>query len=408
MRRGSVQVRLKPDPTFTERSCRDSGCRADRTRPSRASSARSRRPTARVDRYGAFAKPMPCSPLIEPSSATTPLEQLALRLPARAPARPASSGSTMRLTWMLPSPAWPKRRRSRRSYVALQRVDHVEQLRDAAARHDDVVVDLQRGRSRAAPARVSRRDAPRASSRSASLARAATSMRAGRRGTPLDHAPLPPRRPPRMPSHFDDQQRAGARRREPLADVRADGLERVARRSARSPPARRGAESARSPRRPLPRMSGEATRAASRCAGGFGTRRSVIFGDDRQRAFRPDEQLRQVVADDVLHRLRAGADDLAGRQHRLEREHVALRRAVLERARPAGALGDVAADRRLLEAGRIRRIEQADALDRACRSPVMTFGSTTASRFGSSISRMRFSRSIDSTTPPRVGTAPPV
>ena len=66
--------------------------------------------------------------------------------------------------------------------------------------------------------------------------------------------------------------------------------------------------------------------------------------DDRQRAFRADQQLRQVVADDVLHRLRAGVHDLAGRQHRLERQHVALRRAVLERARSASAFGDVAAD----------------------------------------------------------------
>ena len=54
---------------------------------------------------------------------------------------------------------------------------------------------------------------------------------------------------------------------------------------------------------------------------------------------------------------------LAGRQHRFETEHVLLRHAVLERARSAGALGDVAADHRLPQAGRIRRIEQADALD---------------------------------------------
>ena len=41
-----------------------------------------------------------------------------------------------------------------------------------------------------------------------------------------------------------------------------------------------------------------------------------------------------------------------------------LRDAVLERARPAGALGDVAADHRLSQARRIRRIEQPDAFDR--------------------------------------------
>ena len=77
----------------------------------------------------------------------------------------------------------------------------------------------------------------------------------------------------------------------------------------------------------------------------------------------PTSRLREVVADDVLHDLAAGADDLARRQHGLESEHVLLRDAVLERARPARALGDVAADRRLPQAGRIRRIEQADALD---------------------------------------------
>ena len=38
----------------------------------RASSARSPRRDSSIDRNGAFAKPMPCSPLIEPSSATTP------------------------------------------------------------------------------------------------------------------------------------------------------------------------------------------------------------------------------------------------------------------------------------------------------------------------------------------------
>ena len=88
------------------------------------------------------------------------------------------------------------------------------------------------------------------------------------------------------------------------------------------------------------------------------------FGDDRQRAFRSDEQLRQVVADDVLDHLAAGADHFPGRQDGLEPEHVALRRAVLERARTAGALGDVAADHRLPQRRRVGRIEQADLLDR--------------------------------------------
>ena len=34
-----------------------------------------------IDRYGAFAKPMPCSPLIEPFERDDTFEQLALGLP---------------------------------------------------------------------------------------------------------------------------------------------------------------------------------------------------------------------------------------------------------------------------------------------------------------------------------------
>ncbi len=86
--------------------------------------------------------------------------------------------------------------------------------------------------------------------------------------------------------------------------------------------------------------------------------------DDGERPLGPDQQVRQVVADDVLDDLPAGLDDLAGRQHRLEAQHVLLGRPVLERARPAGALGDVAADDRLPQRRRVRRIEEPDLLDR--------------------------------------------
>ena len=56
-------------------------------------------------------------------------------------------------------------------------------------------------------------------------------------------------------------------------------------------------------------------------------------------------------------------DDLAGRQHGLERQHITFCRAVFERARPPGALGDVAANGRLPQPGRIGRIEQSDMLN---------------------------------------------
>jgi hypothetical protein len=86
--------------------------------------------------------------------------------------------------------------------------------------------------------------------------------------------------------------------------------------------------------------------------------------DDRERAFRSDDQLGEVVADDVLDGLAAGTDHFARRQHRFEAKDVALRRAVFERARTTGAFGDVAANRRASERRGIGRIEQAASLDR--------------------------------------------
>ena len=60
------------------------------------------------------------------------------------------------------------------------------------------------------------------------------------------------------------------------------------------------------------------------CTGGFGIEPQDDLRDDRERALGADEQMREVVADDVLHDLAAGADDLAGRQHGFEPEHVVL------------------------------------------------------------------------------------
>ena len=63
----------------------------DRRPPSPASSARSRPATARAAGTAPSAKPMPCSPLIDPSSATTPSNSTAPPAPARASSS-ASSG----------------------------------------------------------------------------------------------------------------------------------------------------------------------------------------------------------------------------------------------------------------------------------------------------------------------------
>ncbi len=58
-------------------------------------------------RYFAFEKPMPCSPVTEPSSATTPSNSACSVTRTRALVS-GSLASTMMLTWMLPSPTWPK------------------------------------------------------------------------------------------------------------------------------------------------------------------------------------------------------------------------------------------------------------------------------------------------------------
>ena len=92
-----------------------------------------------------------------------------------------------------------------------------------------------------------------------------------------------------------------------------------------------------------PRMpSNVASMVAFAC--GFGTRRTVIFVMIASVPSEPTSSCVEVVADDILDGLGAGVDDLARRQHRFERKDVALRRAVAERARPAGAFRNVAAD----------------------------------------------------------------
>ena len=74
--------------------------------------------------------------------------------------------------------------------------------------------------------------------------------------------------------------------------------------------------------------------------------------------------MRQIVADDVLDDLASRFDDIAVRKDGLQSQHELLGRSVLERARSAGALGDIAADDGRLQRRWIRRIKQPDALDR--------------------------------------------
>ena len=69
------------------------------------------------------------------------------------------------------------------------------------------------------------------------------------------------------------------------------------------------------------------------------------FGDDAQCALRADEQILQRVARDVLDTGVAEPRDPAVGQHDLEAHHIVARDAVLEAAKPAGVLRDVAANR---------------------------------------------------------------
>ena len=81
--------------------------------------------------------------------------------------------------------------------------------------------------------------------------------------------------------------------------------------------------------------------------------------DQRQRALRPDEDAREVVAAGALGGGRAEAHQLAGAGDGGERQHVVARGAVLHRARAAGVAGQVAADAAVARAGGVGRPEQA-------------------------------------------------
>src|SRR5207248_84268 len=75
------------------------------------------------------------------------------------------------------------------------------------------------------------------------------------------------------------------------------------------------------------------------------------FGGQGERALGADDQLGEVVAGGDLGRLAAGPDDLAGRQHRLQPEHVVPGDAVLDRTHAARVRPDIPADARAQFAG---------------------------------------------------------
>jgi hypothetical protein len=86
--------------------------------------------------------------------------------------------------------------------------------------------------------------------------------------------------------------------------------------------------------------------------------------DDAEGALGADEQLRQVVAGDVLAVAPAGPEQAAVGERHLEGENVLARRTVQQRPGAGGVFGEVAAEKAHVAARGIGRIEQPLGLDR--------------------------------------------
>ena len=85
--------------------------------------------------------------------------------------------------------------------------------------------------------------------------------------------------------------------------------------------------------------------------------------DDAERAFRTREELRHVVARNVLDVLAARMQHIAVREDDFETLHIVLRDAVLEAAQTARVLRDRAAEARRLDRARIGRVDEAELCD---------------------------------------------
>ncbi len=85
------------------------------------------------------------------------------------------------------------------------------------------------------------------------------------------------------------------------------------------------------------------------------------FGDDAERAFRADEQARQVIAGSGFLRAARGVDDAPVGQHHFQRQHVLAHRAVAHRVGSGGARRRHAAQGGV--GARVYREEQAGVLD---------------------------------------------
>ena len=227
---------------------------------------------------------------------------------------------------MLPSPTCPKHAHPQAGRLA-ERRDGAEQLRHPRPRHHHVVIDLERRQpaqrrrqvAAHAPERFAlltvaavRRSLAPADRQAASTRGRSASTAAGEPSTSISRSTAAPagrglgtgsgdRREAFAVDDFD------RRRHDAAGTIPSTAFTAVS----------TSGNTARRVRRGRPRHE---------------TQRHL--GHDGQRALGSDQQLSQVVADDVLDGLAAGADDLSGRQHRLETQHVVPRRAVLEARGP--------------------------------------------------------------------------
>ena len=95
----------------------------------------------------------------------------------------------------------------------------------------------------------------------------------------------------------------------------------------------------------------------------FGNQSQQGLGDNAQRAFRAGEESVQVVAGDILDGFAAGLQDAPIRQDHGQAEHIVAGHAVFQAARTAGVAGDIPADGRMADAGRVGRVEKSHLFD---------------------------------------------
>ena len=316
--------------------------------------SRPRRPRRAAGRASRGAPtPIPCSPVTVPPSASAASYRSARAASSRGTAASPSSRSSTNVGWRLPSPAWPNvptsqpvaRRRSPRSRGASPGSGSAARPRPPSARRRGAPA---RGTPCAGPGAASRppgRPGPGSTDVAPDASQTGTAVSSSCAGGDARQVRL------------DEQHRGGVAVEAQAVDV-VDGADREPVHELERHRARARRPSSPATARPPRRATGR-RRSASRAAAGAGRSRSVASVIRPERPLRPDEQRDQPVARDVLDVLAAQPEDRPVGHHDLEAEDRVARDAVLHAAQAARVRPEVAADRALLVAGGIRRVEQA-------------------------------------------------